>query len=94
MMKLIIDIDDKTYADIKKGIIYSSVRDVPQESVVAIANGTPLDDIKAEIQNITPKATIRYGKTNIDSALMIPLDKVLEILDKHIGERSTDEDSN
>lgn len=48
-MKLIINIDDKTYADIKKGIIYSSIRDVPQESVVATANGTPLDDIKAKI---------------------------------------------
>ena len=41
-MRLVIDIDDKTYADIKKGIIYSSIRDVPQESVVAIANGIPL----------------------------------------------------
>ena len=41
-MKLVIEIDDKTYADIKKGKIYSSIRDVPQESIVAIANGTPL----------------------------------------------------
>ena len=43
-MRLIINIDDETYADIKKGIIYSSIRDVPQESVVAIANGTPLPE--------------------------------------------------
>ena len=41
-MQIVIDIDDETYADIKNGIIYRSVRDVPQESVVAIANGTPL----------------------------------------------------
>ena len=41
-MKLIIDIDDETYNDIKKGKIYSSFRDVPLESVNAIANGTPL----------------------------------------------------
>jgi len=41
-MKIVINIDDDTYKDIKKGKIYSSVRDVPQEAVLAIANGTPL----------------------------------------------------
>ena len=41
-MQIVIDIDEYTYEDIKKGKIYSSVRDVPQESVLAIANGTPL----------------------------------------------------
>lgn len=41
-MKLIIDIDDETYNDIKKGKIYSSFRDVPLESTNSIANGTPL----------------------------------------------------
>ena len=41
-IELVIKIDEDTYKDIKKGKVYSSVRDVPQESVVAIANGTPL----------------------------------------------------
>lgn len=41
-MQIVIDIDEETYKDIKRGKIYSSYRDVPQESVVAIANGTPL----------------------------------------------------
>ena len=41
-MKIVIEIDEETYNDIKLGKIYSSYRDVPQESVVAIANGTPL----------------------------------------------------
>ena len=41
-MQVVIDIDEDTYKDIKNGKIYTSVRDVPQESVVAIANGTPL----------------------------------------------------
>jgi hypothetical protein len=41
-MQLVIDIDEDTYKDIKKGKVYSSIRDVPQESVLAIANGTPL----------------------------------------------------
>lgn len=43
-VKLVIEIDESTYKDIKRGKIYSSVRDVPQESVSAIAHGTPLDD--------------------------------------------------
>jgi hypothetical protein len=41
-MQVVIDIDEDTYKDIKKGEVYSSIRDVPQESVLAIANGTPL----------------------------------------------------
>ena len=41
-MKLVIEISDRTYNDIKKGKIYSSIYDVPMESVLAIANGTPL----------------------------------------------------
>lgn len=41
-MKLVVEIDEVTYKDIKKGKIYSSFRDVPLESVNAIANGTPL----------------------------------------------------
>ena len=43
-MQIVIDIDEDTYKDIKKGKVYSSVRDVPQESVLAIANGTPLPE--------------------------------------------------
>ena len=43
-MKIVIDIDEETYKDIKKSKIYSSMRDVPQESVLAIANGTPLPE--------------------------------------------------
>ena len=41
-MQIVINIDEETYTDIKKGKVYSSYRDVPQESVLAIANGTPL----------------------------------------------------
>ena len=41
-MQIVINIDEETYNDIKKGKIYSSFRDVPLESVNAIANGTPL----------------------------------------------------
>lgn len=41
-MQIVINIDEETYNDIKKGKIYSSFRDVPLESVNAIANGTLL----------------------------------------------------
>lgn len=43
-MQIVIEIDEETYKDIKKGKVYSSIRDVPQESVLAIANGTPLPE--------------------------------------------------
>lgn len=43
-MKLVVEIDEATYKDIKKGKVYSSLRDVPQESVLAIANGIVLPE--------------------------------------------------
>lgn len=49
-VKLIIEIDEYTYKDIQSGKVYSSMRDVPQESVSAIAHGIPLDSVKAEIK--------------------------------------------
>lgn len=42
MKKLVVKIDEETYEDIKKGKVYTSFRDVPQEAVLAIANGIPL----------------------------------------------------
>ena len=41
-MQIVIEIDEYTYKDIKNGKAYSSYRDVPQESILAIADGTPL----------------------------------------------------
>lgn len=41
-MELVVKIDEETYEDIKKGKVYTSFRDVPQEAVLAIANGTSL----------------------------------------------------
>ena len=56
----------------------------------------PLKSIEGlieEIEHITPKATVRYGKLSIDSCLMIPVDKVIEII-KEYCEVSNDADSN
>ncbi len=72
-MQIVINIDEDTYKDIKEGKIYTSVRDVPQESVVAIANGTPLtpyvlanmlmeERIRGEL-----KQDISYSKDVIDN---------------------------
>lgn len=61
-MQIVINIDDDTYNDIKKGKIYSSFRDVPLESVNAIANGTPLDEKELKLKRWIEKdiETLNY----------------------------------
>jgi len=61
-MQIVIDIDEDTYNDIKKGKIYSSFRDVPLESVNAIANGTPLDEKELKLKRWIEKdiETLNY----------------------------------
>lgn len=49
----------------------------------ALDNEGMLEKIKAEIESITPKCQIRTGKTSIDTEMMIPQEKVLQILDKY-----------
>lgn len=73
-MKLIIDIDKKVIQQAKH------YHDLPYDDYViqvaeAIANGTPLDDIKAEIADIY--VGYRHGYEIRKDAL--------EIIDKHIG---------
>lgn len=41
-VKIVTDIDEDAYKEIKRGKIYSSMCDVPLESILAIAIGTPL----------------------------------------------------
>lgn len=86
-MKLVIEIDEDTYKDIKKGKVYSSVRDVPQESVVAIANGTPLDTVLDEIRVEIPKLTC--GDNEYRQA-MVKVADVIKCIDKH---KETDRDN-
>ena len=75
-MQIVIDIDEKTYNDLKKGKIYTSVRDVPQESVDAIKNGTPLP--KGHGGLIDVDDLIKRAKQYIDSP------------DKYISQRNKD----
>lgn len=84
-VKLIIEIDENTYKDIKKGKVYSSVRDVPQESVLAIAHGIPLDSVKAEIKEHRDSWE-KDGYYDEADALNI----ALKIIDKYIGKAESE----
>ena len=53
----------------------------------ALDNENVLEHIRAEIENITPKCQIRTGKTSIDTEMMIPQEKVLQIIDKYKGDK-------
>ena len=73
-MKLIIDIHEKDYQSIKNGQIPFSVID-------AIYNGTPLNDIRAEIeQNAYP---IVHGVNNHEKGMT--LYGILQVIDKYRG---------
>jgi hypothetical protein len=80
-MKIVIDLDEDTYKDIKKGKVYSSVRDVPQESVLAIANGTPLPEEHGDLIDRTKL----YDQTSAWEA------QALEQVNRYNPEDSRDE---
>ena len=87
-MKLLVDVSKEDYEVIINhcdDYVKSLYNEPEERCILAVKNGIPFDKIRAEIDSITPKATIRYGKLSVDSALMIPLDKVLTIIDKHSG---------
>lgn len=93
-VKLIIEIDENTYKDIKKGKVYSSMRDVPQESVLAIAHGIPLDDVKAEIEKTKRFHIGTFEDDNpIDYGIVEGFDKAIAILD-NIGKTESEEKTN
>ena len=84
-MELVINIDDETYNDIKKGKIYSSFRDVPLESVNAIANGTPLNDVLDKIRAEIKRLPYQRIFGNVSSYSL--LDVVIEIIDEYREEQ-------
>lgn len=43
-----------------------------------------LESMREDISHVTPRAHIRTGKLSIENTLMIPMDKVLEIVDKYM----------
>ena len=74
-MKLIIDIPEEIYIEKKEDYIGDTLDR-------AIANGIPLEDIKAEIEDNDEYMYDNYGL----SVYAIRTDDVLAILDKHIKE--------
>lgn len=77
-VKLIIEIPQTIYEDLKAGKIYSSLCEAPQGLLEGIQNGIPLDDVKAEISEIPKKypMTVDYESG---------LNEALNIIDKHIS---------
>lgn len=84
-MKLIIDIPEEDY----KGICHlknEQLRMLPvevAETLIRIANGIPLDDIKAEIE----KKCEAFEKCNAYECAN-GLNWALKVIDKHMAERS------
>lgn len=77
-MKLIIDIDKEDFKIMKHNIaVNNPLCPLSQEEMVSkVANGIPLEDIKAEIEQMN----------NIDYVEPVTVDEVLEIINKHIGD--------
>ena len=87
-MKLIIDIPQDIY-DYRDDEDYIKMSADKISNV--LQNGTPLDDIKTEIEQLNP---VDYGSMfsyeSHNGAKDMKMD-VLDIIDKHIGERSEDD---
>ncbi len=60
--------------------------DIAIEKVVKQGINKVLGQIRDEIENVTPKAKFQTGKTSVDVQMMIPQEKVLQIIDKHMAE--------
>lgn len=78
-MKLIIDISENLYKATVNGLEADEIWDLR----LAVKNGTPLDDVKAEInKNIINEYT---GQNEYEIALSDGLELALQIIDKHIS---------
>ena len=58
----------------------------PKKIVGKLISVGVLDKIRTEIENVTPKAKFQTGKTSVDVQMMIPQEKVLQIIDKYMKE--------
>ena len=80
MPKIIVDIDDDFYHQTLKHKRLCFEYMGTKELVDAIANGTPLDDIEADVDHYL--TTQGFGTAYRQ--------EVFDIIDRHIGERSED----
>ena len=81
-MKLIIEIDEDDYSLCKMANEATSVRKTIGDNLrYAIANGTPLDDIKLEIfEHAYP---VCYDRNSIEKGMT--LTGIMQVFDKHIS---------
>lgn len=96
-VKLIVKIPKYLHEDLKSGKIYSSLCEAPQGLVEGIRNGTPLDDVKAEIREKSFNHYFEYGEyigEDCRKERIIYSDKVIEILDNIGNAESEDIDPN
>ena len=80
-MKLIIDIHEKDYQSMLNGYISYGLLD-------AIKNGTPLDEIKTEIEK-QHTATSSYGVDDFLYGKHQAYGNCLDIIDKHVNGKET-----
>lgn len=87
-MKLIIDIPDKVYEGVKALIAINfggrfSGKGLAHDSLRAIKNGVPLDDVKAEIRELRDSWEKDCYHDEAEA-----LNLALKIIDKHVGKES------
>lgn len=78
-MKLIIDIPEEDYKKVSRIVNMGLGTNVDE----AIKNGTPLDDVRAEIGQL-PSYVAKFAGG--DFAIHIDKEKVLQIIDKYLAE--------
>ena len=83
-MKLIIDSPEEVKADIDNGVIRQNIDKI----YIAVANGTPLDDVKAEIQRTITASW--YNGENYKKNYRNGLSDAIEILD-NIGKAESED---
>lgn len=95
-MKLIIDIPDNIYDAIKKAqTIISGQRSgktLLQILVNSVENGTPLDDVKAEIMSYRDSVDRAISEDEFKrDGMKIAYQDCIEIIDKHMSKRNKNE---
>ena len=91
MSKIVIDLDDSLYDAIQTVhyvIGMRSGKTLLQKLITTIRNGTPLDDIKAEIDN-QYKWLMQTDHTLYD--IDIAFDAIKQIIDHHTGKEKVNE---
>lgn len=91
-VKLIIEIPKATYEDLKSGKIYSSLCEAPQGLVEGIRNGTPLEEVLADLKEEIKE----YSKKWLGLDYYDGIGSAIEAIDEYIekeSERNIDQEN-